>query len=62
MREFYRALLRGQSRTGALRAAQQAVRRRYPEPKAWAPFALFGDPTPVTLVDTQTATNLYRDT
>jgi CHAT domain-containing protein len=52
MREFYRALLRGHSRTAALRAAQQAVRRRYPEPKAWAPFALFGDPTPVTLINT----------
>jgi CHAT domain-containing protein len=43
MREFYRALLRGHSPTTVLRAAQQAVRRRYPEPTAWAPFALFGD-------------------
>ncbi|MBT2452774.1 CHAT domain-containing protein [Streptomyces sp. ISL-43] len=47
MREFYRALLRGQPRTAALRRAQQAVRRRYPEPVAWAPFALFGDPAPI---------------
>jgi len=52
MREFYRALLRGHSRTAALRAAQQAARRRYPEPAAWAPFALFGDPAPLTLVGT----------
>ncbi|MFD9407002.1 CHAT domain-containing protein [Streptomyces sp. NPDC059989] len=47
MREFYRALLRGRPRTAALRSAQQAVRRRYPEPVAWAPFALFGDPAPI---------------
>jgi CHAT domain-containing protein len=52
MREFYRGLLRGHSRITALRAAQQAVRRRYPEPTAWAPFALFGDPTPVTFGST----------
>jgi CHAT domain-containing protein len=50
MREFYRALLRGNRRTAALRAAQQTVRRRYPESTAWAPFVLFGDPTPVTLL------------
>ncbi|MFJ7249443.1 CHAT domain-containing protein [Kitasatospora sp. NPDC098652] len=47
MCEFYRALRRGASRTAALRRAQQAVRRRFPEPVAWAPFALFGDPAPL---------------
>lgn len=47
MREFYRTLLRGHSRAAALRAAQQTVRRRYPEPAAWAPFTLYGNPTPV---------------
>lgn len=47
MREFYRTLLRGHSRCAALRAAQQTVRRRYPEPAAWAPFTLYGDATSV---------------
>ncbi|GDY30543.1 CHAT domain-containing protein [Gandjariella thermophila] len=47
MREFYRGLVRGLPRTGALRNAQQAVRRRFPGPKVWASFACFGDPTPV---------------
>ncbi|MFE3498418.1 CHAT domain-containing protein [Kitasatospora sp. NPDC059160] len=47
MCEFYRALRRGASRTAALRRGQQAVRRRFPEPVAWAPFALFGDPGPL---------------
>ena len=53
MREFYRGLLRGNSRTAALHAAQQAVRRRFPEPAAWAPFALFGDPAAFALADTK---------
>jgi CHAT domain-containing protein len=53
MREFYRGLLRGNSRTAALHAAQQAVRRRFPGPAAWAPFALFGDPAAFALADTK---------
>lgn len=47
MRELYRGLVRGLPRTGALRNAQQAVRRRFPGPAVWASFACFGDPTPV---------------
>ncbi|MFE2964363.1 CHAT domain-containing tetratricopeptide repeat protein [Streptomyces sp. NPDC059340] len=48
MREFYRVLRRGASRTAALRHALQAVRRRFPEPVAWASFAMFGDSAPIS--------------
>lgn len=40
MCEFYRRLLAGDSQYQALHAARQAVRKQYPEPRAWAAFVL----------------------
>lgn len=41
--EFYLSLQNGLSRSESLQAASAAVRRRYPHPYFWAPFALVGD-------------------
>ena len=43
MQEFYQQLWQGQSKAGALRIAQQAVRIRFPHPYHWAAFALIGE-------------------
>jgi CHAT domain-containing protein len=42
MQACYAGLAQGQGRAAALRAAQQAVRSRYPHPYHWAAFALIG--------------------
>lgn len=42
--EFYSELLRGRTKTEALRGAALRVRERYPHPYYWAPFVLLGDP------------------
>jgi tetratricopeptide (TPR) repeat protein len=42
MQECYARLAAGMGRAAALRAAQQAVRRRYPHPYYWAAFSLIG--------------------
>jgi CHAT domain-containing protein len=39
---FYNRLREGVGRAAALRAAQQALRERYPHPYYWAPFILIG--------------------
>lgn len=44
MDRFYAELLRTGSKAGALRAAQLATRQRYPNPAAWAPFVVIGEP------------------
>ena len=44
MKNFYQHLQRGLPKAEALQAAQQAVRRRYPQPYDWAGFVLIGDP------------------
>ncbi len=41
--EFYLSLQKGLNRAQSLQAASAAVRRRYPHPYFWAPFALVGD-------------------
>lgn len=45
MREFYRRLSTGTSRSAALREATRALAgsERYAHPRYWAPFVLFGD-------------------
>lgn len=42
MTHWYRQLRAGLGRAVALRAAQQALRERYPHPYYWAPFVLIG--------------------
>jgi CHAT domain-containing protein/tetratricopeptide (TPR) repeat protein len=44
MVDFYRRLLAGQSRSGALRQAQLALKEGYPDPRCWAAFICQGDP------------------
>src|SRR5262249_5126894 len=41
--EFYRRILAGQHRAGALRAAQQALRAKHPDPRGWGAFVLVGE-------------------
>jgi len=42
MTHWYNQLNEGMGRAAALRAAQQALRERYPHPYYWAPFVLIG--------------------
>lgn len=48
MREFYRGLLLGESKTSALRAAQDLVRTSRSHPVYWAAFILIGDTGPLS--------------
>ena len=47
MEEFYRRLLDGQPRAGALRHAQLAMKERYPDPYYWGAFICQGNPGPL---------------
>jgi len=47
MEDFYRRLLAGEPRADALHAAQQALRRKYPEPYFWGAFVCLGNPGPL---------------
>jgi len=42
MTHWYQGLREGMGRAAALRAAQQALKARYPHPYYWAPFVLMG--------------------
>jgi CHAT domain-containing protein len=44
MVDFYRRILAGQSRSGALRQAQLALKESFPDPRCWAAFICQGDP------------------
>jgi hypothetical protein len=48
MEDFYRRLLAGDGRTGALRQAQLAMKSKYPEPFYWGAFICQGDPSPLS--------------
>jgi tetratricopeptide (TPR) repeat protein/CHAT domain-containing protein len=47
MEDFYQRLLRGQPRAAALRQAQLALKKRYPDPFYWGAFICQGDPGPL---------------
>jgi CHAT domain-containing protein len=47
MEEFYRRLMSGESRSGALRRAQMAIRDRYADPGYWGAFVCQGDFRPI---------------
>jgi CHAT domain-containing protein/tetratricopeptide (TPR) repeat protein len=47
MTRFYQGLISGQGRAESLRAAQDRVRREFPEPFYWAAFICQGDPGPM---------------
>jgi CHAT domain-containing protein len=47
MEEFYRRVLAGQSRAGALREAQLMIREKHPDPFFWGAFICQGDPSPM---------------
>jgi CHAT domain-containing protein/tetratricopeptide (TPR) repeat protein len=47
MEAYYRNLLTGQGRAGALREAMRALRQTRPHPHAWAPFIVLGRDTPL---------------
>ena len=47
MTEFYKQLLGGVPKAKALRFAQLATRKQYPDPHDWAAFELTGDPGPI---------------
>ena len=47
MEDFYRRVLGGQPRAAALRAAQLALKARYPDPLYWGAFICQGDPGPL---------------
>jgi tetratricopeptide (TPR) repeat protein len=47
MTAFYTRLLAGAGRADALREAQQAVRKKYPDPHYWGAFVCLGDPAPL---------------
>ena len=44
MDHFYAALASGEGKAQALRTAQIATRRRFPNPSLWAGFVLIGEP------------------
>jgi CHAT domain-containing protein len=50
MEDFYRRVLGGQPRAEALRAAQLALKARYPDPLYWGAFICQGDPGPLARV------------
>jgi hypothetical protein len=47
LKELYGRVLAGESRSEALRAAQSAVKARYPDPFYWGAFVCYGDPGPL---------------
>jgi CHAT domain-containing protein/tetratricopeptide (TPR) repeat protein len=47
MEDFYQRILSGQPRADALRAAQLALRVKYPDPYYWGAFICQGDPGPL---------------
>jgi CHAT domain-containing protein len=47
MVEFYKHLLRGDSRSDALRNAQLAMKKQYPHPLYWGAFICQGNPEPL---------------
>jgi CHAT domain-containing protein/tetratricopeptide (TPR) repeat protein len=49
MEDFYRRILGGAPRDSALRAAQLAIKKKYPEPLYWGAFICQGDPGPLPL-------------
>ena len=49
MVDFYTRLLAGQSRAEALRGAQLAMMKQYPQPFYWGAFILQGDPGPLPM-------------
>jgi CHAT domain-containing protein len=49
MEDFYRRILQGQGRVAALRAAQLAMKAKYPDPFYWGAFICQGDPGPLHL-------------
>jgi CHAT domain-containing protein len=50
MEDFYGRLLTGQGRAEALRAAQLAMKAKYPDPYYWGAFICQGDPSPLGAV------------
>jgi CHAT domain-containing protein len=47
MVDFYQRILNGQSRAGALREAQLALKKGFPHPWYWGAFICQGDPGPL---------------
>ncbi|MGV8123620.1 MAG: CHAT domain-containing protein [Candidatus Xenobiia bacterium LiM19] len=43
MKEFYKSLVKGNTKAEALRDAELTVMKKYPAPFYWAPFVLMGD-------------------
>ena len=48
MNDFYRRILAGEARAEALREAQLAIKKKYPEPLYWSAFICQGDPGPLS--------------
>jgi CHAT domain-containing protein/tetratricopeptide (TPR) repeat protein len=48
MEDFYGRLLAGEPSADALHAAQQTLRRKYPEPYFWGAFVCLGNPGPLS--------------
>ena len=44
MSSFYKAMLAGADKAGALRAAMLETRKKFPDANAWAPFTIYGYP------------------
>ena len=42
MTTYYQQLLSGQDKAAALREAMLATRTKFPDPRLWAPFTLYG--------------------
>jgi len=55
MDDFYRRLLAGRGRADALRAAQLAMKEKYPDPFYWGAFICQGDPSPLGTLREATA-------
>jgi hypothetical protein len=49
MEDFYRRILQGEGRVAALRAAQLAMKEKYPDPYYWGAFICQGEPGPLPL-------------
>ena len=47
MEDFYRRILQGEGRVAALRAAQLAMKGKYPDPYYWGAFICQGEPGPL---------------
>jgi CHAT domain-containing protein len=47
MADFYRRILAGEPRAEALRQAQLAMKKKYPDPFYWGAFICQGDPSPL---------------